>query len=321
MLTAVIGHGRSPEGKGWGRWIDNADRVIRLWNWQWQDPADYGSRYDWGLLEIHSCIGEWKQHNQRQPSQGWVASLLQMGSDLLAIVPPDAVIVDQQESFLRHIPQAMRGKGETGRWHLTRGGVAACWAISTSRSGDSIVLVGFDNVNGGYALPAEAAFAPVYQDSPGFWGLNGYKAGATKEGNHDYPAERRLIEYLAERRGVSLAFTQDIWPEMPVSKPPRGPSAMPLFRYNGEYPEGKTSINAYGCVFGPGAEIEIADQFVEKARGNRFFEEIVDGKAPAHMLTREQLIVLAERRGAKIDKRWNAEKIAQAVAALDPEGE
>lgn len=317
MRTVVIGHGRSPEGKGWGEQVDACDRVIRLWNWHWQDPVDYGTRYDWGLIEIHSCFWQWKLHNQREPAQGWVASVLHMDPKMVALVPPKTLLIDQQKAFISHVPKSKRGIGETGHWHLTRGGVAACWAINTSRAGDNLLLFGFDNVFRGSALPGDEAFSKVYQESAGFWGMNGYKAGATKEGNHDYPAERRLIEFLADRRGVTVDFTNDVWPEMPEPKPPRGPSTMPLFRYIGEYPEGQTTLTLLGCEFSHGSEIEIPGQFTQKARANRFLEEIIEGQEPGHVATREQMIRFADAKGIKVDRRWNDAKIAEAIQTAE----
>lgn len=211
MITAVIGHGRSPEGRGWGSLIDAAHRVVRMWNWHWQAEADYGRRYDWGLMEVHKAtVRDWRAHNQRQPGDGWIASLLMRYRDMEKDLPRSARLVDQQRWLEMRRPQD-RGCGETGRWQLTRGGIAACWSIMNAEAGDRIILVGFDVIRAGIAMAPDEAFSPDYQQSAGFWGLDGFKEGATKEGNHDYPAERRLIEFLAERSGVGLAFAQDCW--------------------------------------------------------------------------------------------------------------
>jgi hypothetical protein len=40
--AAVIGHGRSPVGRGWGSRIDACDLVVRMWDNHWQDEADWG---------------------------------------------------------------------------------------------------------------------------------------------------------------------------------------------------------------------------------------------------------------------------------------
>jgi hypothetical protein len=212
MITAVIGHGRSPEGRGWGPRIDACDRVIRMWNWHWQAAADYGSRYDVGLIEVHKqTIADWRAHNRHQPSQGWIASLLMRYRGMVGEVPPTAALINQ-ERWLKLQQRKDWGCGETGDWQLTRGGIAACWAISTAREGDAIALVGFDVIRAGIALPVEDAFSPEYMASGGFFGMGCYVPGRTKEGNHDYPAERRLIEFMAARVPVSVAFAQDVWP-------------------------------------------------------------------------------------------------------------
>jgi hypothetical protein len=183
-----------------------------MWNWHWQKPEDYGTRYDVGLIEVHkTTIRDWREHNQRQPAQGWIGSLLGRYRGMISELPPAARVINQ-EIYTRQPRKQDWGCGETGVWQLTRGGVAACWAISQSKEGSSVVLVGFDIIRGGIALPVEDAFSAEYQSSAGFWGIGIYEAGKTKEGNHDYPAECRLYEFLAARHSINLSFAQDIWP-------------------------------------------------------------------------------------------------------------
>ena len=218
MIIVVVGHGRSPEGQGWGKLIDSADIVVRMWEWHWQAPVDYGTRYDWGLIETHrKVLDKFDAFNSGKPRLGWIASKLYCNARCLATLPPNSIVVDQ-EQWLKQEGAAIKGFGETGKWQLTRGGVAACFAISRAKPGTTLVLVGFDNIRRGVALAPDAAFSPIYQADPAFWGMDGYKEGATKEGNHDYPAERRLIELVASRRGgVTVAFAQDFWPCSSIS--------------------------------------------------------------------------------------------------------
>lgn len=182
-----------------------------MWNWHWQDAADYGTRYDWGLIEVHkSIIEQWREHNQHRPAKGWLGSMLMRYRNMINELPTDAVIINQ-EAYIRQPRREDWGVGETGVWQLTRGGVAACWAISNAKEGDMVVLVGFDVIKAGIAAPVDEAFSPEYMASAGFFGMGAYVAGKTKEGNHDYPAERRLLEFLAARWAVKLHFAEDVW--------------------------------------------------------------------------------------------------------------
>jgi hypothetical protein len=95
---------------------------------------------------------------------------------------------------------------------------------------------------------------------------------------------------------------------------------MTKFRYIGEYPEGKSELVVFGCVFSPGAEIELTGRFVGKARGNRFFEEVAEvvevspvDPEPEVDDERATLIAEAGARGIKIDKRWSTQKLAQKL--------
>lgn len=181
-----------------------------MWDWHWQPPADYGTRYDFGLIETPAkFMRSWAEHNQRQPAIGWIASKL-FGRFAYNDMPKMTEVVDQRE-WVRSEGHDIGGVGELGKWELTRGGIAACWAIVNSKAGDSVVLVGCDFLRDGVTLPADQAFAPVYIANPGSWGLAGYVAGVSKSGNHDFPAERTLIERMAAKRRVTVAFAQDAW--------------------------------------------------------------------------------------------------------------
>ncbi len=184
-----------------------------MWNWEWQDSIDYGNRYDFGILETHEkVLRQWRNNCTIMPRRQWLVSLLHCTKRVMAEVPPNSRLVDQ-EQWLKHEGRFIRGQGETGVWQLTRGGIAACWAVTNCPPGSTIVLVGFDVIKRGVALPVNEAFAPVYQESGGFWGIGCYAEGKTKEGNHDYPAERKLIELVAAHRGnVEIAFAEDYWP-------------------------------------------------------------------------------------------------------------
>jgi hypothetical protein len=117
------------------------------------------------------------------------------------------------------------------------------------------------------------------------------------------------------------------------------------FRYIGAYPNGAQSLDAYGKTFSPGVEHELEGVMASKARGNRFFEPVIDdaeviydepelalelSPAPApgvameeqifetddtttSTFDRESLIATAEQFGIPIDKRWKSERIAAAI--------
>ena len=221
MKVAVVGHGRSPEGKGFGSLIDSYDYVIRMWDWGWQDRKDYGEKYDFGLLEAHSSyMRDFSNHNKHTPSVGWIASLVynSPGKANSAMrncsLPPDTELFDQ-EPWVK-VGQRMGGAGMTGRLKFTRGTLAALWAMERVAP-DELVLVGFDSVYLGHAQPTDEAFSKAYQASPGTFSFVHYNrtvmldGSTTKHGNHDYAVERPVLEKLAVENGVKLVFSQDVW--------------------------------------------------------------------------------------------------------------
>lgn len=192
--------------------MDACDRVVRMWEWDWQAPRDYGTRYDLGLLETcRTVLVRFKKHNKRQPRLGWLVSRLRYLADEDVLLPTRALIVNQRQWLWSAAGVAIGGCGATGNWELTRGSIAACWALTSAKPGDQVVLVGFDNIQLGVTLAADKAFSKECQSHPGFWGLKDYAGNKDKEGNHDFLAERRLLELLAADAGVSLSFAQDVW--------------------------------------------------------------------------------------------------------------
>lgn len=206
ITVAIVGHGKSPEGRGWGPKIDAADYVVRMWNWQWQGEADYGVKYDFGLIEnCPSIISQFHKYNVRQPVRGWVVSDL---GPYKRGLPPEAEIINQKP--WTDIGTAMGGVGATKHLQFTRGTVVACWAIEHAQPGDEVVLVGFDNVYCGTALAVKDGFSDAYVADPSGLSFVGYAPGR-RYGNHDFGIERPVMQHLADERGVKLTFSQDAW--------------------------------------------------------------------------------------------------------------
>ena len=206
ITIAIVGHGRSPEGKGWGKRIDSCEYVIRMWNWYWQDEADYGTKYDYGVLEDpQGILRNFEKFNQHEPTCGYVVS--QLNHRIMPNFPPKTILVDQQP--WTEIGVQLGGMGATGRLQFTRGTVAACWAIESARRGDRIILVGFDNVYERTALSIEKGFAAKWQKDPtNYW--SGYTEGR-RYGNHDFAIENPVLQHLAAKHGVTVVYSQDAW--------------------------------------------------------------------------------------------------------------
>lgn len=215
MTVAVIGHGRSPEGRRWGGRVDACRTVVRMWDWHWQvdGPDDWGTRYDYGVIELLPRITEvfWER-NRVQPAESWLAYWRQPPT---APVPDNTIVIGQT---WRDEAWALGGRGAGGNvLNLTRGCAAACWAIMRhAHEGEDVVLVGFDNAFAGHCLPTDDAFPERYLEQYDrqypHWRRNWYTPGLTTCGTHDIAIERPLMARLAERAGVDLRFAQEAWP-------------------------------------------------------------------------------------------------------------
>lgn len=205
MAIVVIGHGRSPEGRGWGEKID-ACTVIRCWDWEWQSLADYGERYDYGVLAlIPFSIRPFLETTKSMPAVGWLGyARARDPIDMSRL--PKMQIIDQ-----RYRDLAVKELGAKPSFNLTRGCAAACWAIDAAD--DSVVLVGFDNLKVRKALELEDAFPDPVKENWDQWhpGWRGKLYNTHRQGSHDIAVERPLLEHLARDRGVKLNFAEEIW--------------------------------------------------------------------------------------------------------------
>lgn len=213
MTIAVIGHGRSPEGRGWGPRIDACSLVVRMWDNEWQPIDDYGRHYDYGLFVLTpKGLFLFYKHNVRQPTQGWLAYY---GKPTPGPLPSNTEVVDTAPWV--GLAASMGGAGLSGRLTLTRGCTAAAWALTRAHAlGEGrVILVGFDNVCLGVNQPIEDSFSPDY------WSLymsrfkpdteKVYPIGSAKTATHDMEVELPLLRKLARDNRVGLSLAQEVW--------------------------------------------------------------------------------------------------------------
>lgn len=206
----MIGHGRSPEGRGWGPEIDACGLVVRMWDCHWQPAQDYGTRYDFGMVALnHGQIAAWMKFNERSPARGWLG-FLREGT----MARPGFETVDPAN--WNRMARLLGARRQGGRFNLTRGCAALCWAIERAGKGGEVVAVGFDNLRRGWLLPVDEAFPADYlahydRAFPGWRGGYGYQSGADTCGSHDIAVERWLVGTLADSRGVTVHPAGDLW--------------------------------------------------------------------------------------------------------------
>lgn len=193
----------------WGDRIDGCKTVVRMWDWYgWQQPIDYGRRYDYGLVEIHpGLIDKFHRYNHAMPSVGFIGSVL--------FAPERCQMPYNCELFYQapwvEIGKSLGGVGATGRLQYTRGTLAALWSLFHMRKSSVLVLVGFDNVYAGETLPISDAFNPEYVRRPSTFPVSAYRGGMTKQGNHDFGIESKVLKRVAKLRGIKVHFAQDCW--------------------------------------------------------------------------------------------------------------
>ena len=196
MIAAIVGHGASPTGRGWGAQIDSADAVIRMWDWfMFQGTADYGTRYDLGVIRMRPSEAERGWPPERLPARGWMFYAPDRRDPTWWIAQAQGA---GREAHL--IPDRRRDPGEP---KITRGTTAAAWAMETLRP-SHLILVGFDNVHAGEptaAAPGNMALWP-----------GDFKDGVWQHGGHAWATEHALLERIAAETHTRLVWPEDIWP-------------------------------------------------------------------------------------------------------------
>lgn len=219
MRIAVIGHGRSPEGKKWGCKIDSCTLVVRMWDWiPWQSAEDYGVRYDYGLFVVtNKGLMDFYRYNKQDPRISWLGY---MGKPTKLKVPENTQCL-HMDAWLTQA-RSMGAVGDNGNLTLTRGTAAALWSIeraSYARTSDirRVLLVGFDNVKAGIHKPIEESFCPEYWNSY-LERANAkgkvdkvYPINTAKTATHDLSVERDLLFNWANKFAVNLCFAEDCW--------------------------------------------------------------------------------------------------------------
>jgi len=192
FLTAcVVGAGPSPNGKGWGKVIDDHACVVRMWNCMSQNTRDHGDKYTIGLYQISpkftskmNSVNIW-----RQPSRGWVASFLK---GPLVERPNTLDVLDQTK---RWGPEVYRRAGfrSVYDFRFTKGCLAALWVVDHCLPGGVITLAGFDHFKQGYAKGGRYGEMPVFR-----WR------------KHNFSVERPFLEEQARKKDVTILFLEDV---------------------------------------------------------------------------------------------------------------
>lgn len=209
----VVGHGPSPAGKGWGARIDRADRVIRMFDCGWQDPADYGARYDIGVMTLRKRQAAWfAREAVRRPTEWWAYD--QDGHGVAISTPEPQTPVDVAAAQAEAVRQG--GMGTGGFLTLTRGAAAACFAASQFAP-RRLVLVGFDEVRarGFMSGPYPAACLQQIARRPDSRlirrRMEARKPGDTRSAGHDLGVESAVIRWACAHAGTALNWAEDVF--------------------------------------------------------------------------------------------------------------
>lgn len=214
MTTAVIvGHGPSPKGRGWGKHIDAAETVVRMFDCGWQSPEDYGTRYDIGVVTLAARQLNWfATEATRRPALWWLYRQDGAWFSVKGETPQEMFTVDQDRQTALDIGAQTLG----GNFALTRGTAAACNAIRRLGVG-TVVLVGFDEVRARrfsqqpYS-PECLAHMQRRPDCPTIGAdMTARAPDQTQTLGHDVSVEMDVIMKAAAECGVNALHADEVW--------------------------------------------------------------------------------------------------------------
>lgn len=194
--VAVIGHGPSPEGRGWGHLIDGSATVVRMHDWHRQPAADYGQRCDFAVLPgpwLLRALGQ----VERPPRDGWL---------VYRLPGRDGAPVSEHLAGLRafwHEDDLAPALAPLGDFAPTRGLMGLVMMALRLTALKRIVAVGMDSIRAG-----------VLSGYPAWYGAQPPAAyiGQTRNPRHAADLEKIALVRLAEITGVEIVHAEDIWP-------------------------------------------------------------------------------------------------------------
>jgi hypothetical protein len=189
MNIALVGSGPSLAGAGRGAAIDAHDGIMRLFDCGWQNEADHGIVWTWGLIPAPWRRIDFARKAAAEnllPLGGWFA--YHFGARLPRL-PAGTRLIDAQGWNARLNQVA----GRTGL-RITRG--FAMFVAAALMGPKRITAYGFDGLAAGRIAG--------YAYHPGYW--TGSFDEAAASARHDLAAERALLDELAAASGVEIVF-------------------------------------------------------------------------------------------------------------------
>lgn len=197
MNVCIVGHGPSLKGAGLGELIDSQDFIVRLKNCAMllAEPHDYGKRTDaiCSSTEVLPVIAKVKAREYwGYPKNGefslkrvrWLKRHVEATAKVIVPIEP----CNLWNAFFR----------EMGAKHPNVStGLGALICALHLKKPQKVYLAGFDKVLDP-TIPGYQCTVPTP-----------FNAGGTKDTGHDWPAEKQLLDYLAEHYKVKLINLAD----------------------------------------------------------------------------------------------------------------
>ena len=202
----LVGHGRSPIGKGQGKYIDSHDVVLRfllpLTSFNTLLKAeDYGDRLDiWMVTEL-GLEANWLSQNPRSFCELWIYNKLVAGesiwNDTVVLDADGSISIKRDDGIIKQwlcIYNGFPRRPKTLR-HYSRG-MAAIIMAAASGEYDPITLVGLDAMT---APKENVLYGTVL-------GKKGPVRNMEVKMHHDFEAEGQMLPMIQEKYGVAIQW-------------------------------------------------------------------------------------------------------------------
>jgi hypothetical protein len=183
--------------------------VVRMWDWDWQPPDRYGSRFDYGLITTTQDTKD----AVRLPTKAWFFYNVPHEPLISVLNGIDVIAWDHAPCFRRAI--ALGARSTNGKAVKFTRGFAAVAATLTFLRPKRVVVIGMGILCNGVtgsryydsaALPYYVNHYPNMAKVNPQWAANELTAGLVREGPHDFSTEAVLIRELAAETGALLIW-------------------------------------------------------------------------------------------------------------------
>jgi len=189
MRACIVGNGSSVYNSWMGEYIDGMDIVIRMHEFKNTYPADFGKKYDYGILPA-PWLSEAREQITMVPDEGWLLYSFGKHKKYLNVKE-----VEGRQVHHFNIDDTFHEIFKTGKAPTM--GLAAVLMTAIHLKPKEIYLAGFDSVANGKITQ--------YHELSGILESDEF-IGKSENNRHNYAYENKMVGVISDKFGIKIKY-------------------------------------------------------------------------------------------------------------------